>query len=137
MRPAEAFKENTMMMVRIAKIGAALSMCGTASIGLACDLPPLVMIPEKGAVGDKGPQLQLEVQKYYDAMKTYSACVQAELTAAGGDSAPTLVKAVLVQRNNSAVAEVQVVMKVFQESVGGAAAAPPGAAGDEGRRRDR
>jgi hypothetical protein len=128
------------MIMRITRIvGATLVLSGTAGIGLACDLPPLVAIPEKSAVGDKGPQIQLEVQQYYDAMKVYSDCVQAELTAAGGDSAQTIVKAVLVQRNNSAVAEVQAVMKVFQESVGDAAGSPaPAAGGSEGnRRRDR
>jgi hypothetical protein len=124
-------------MMRTTRIvGAAMLMSGTSSIGLACDLPPLVAIPAKDAVGDKGPQIQQDVQQYYDAMKVYSDCIQAELTAAGGDSAPTIIKAVLVQRNNSAVAEVQAVMKVFQESVGGAAA--PAAGGNEGnRRRDR
>lgn len=120
-------------------LGAIVVASGAANVAFACDLPPLVVIPAKADVGDKAPQLQTEVQKYYDAMRTYSQCVQAELTAAGGDSAPTLVKAVLVQRNNAAVAEVQTVVKVFQESVGAAPGATPPAAGNEGggRRRDR
>jgi len=107
-------------MNRTAKIACVVVLtCGTASVGLACDLPPLVAIPEKSKVGDKGPQIALEFQQYYEAMKAYSACIQADITAAGGDSAPAITKAVLVQRNNSAVAEVTEVVKVFNASVGG------------------
>ncbi len=132
------------MMMRITKIAAALLMTGTAGAGLACTLPPLVAIPAKDAVGDKGPQIQQETAQYFDAMKAYTACVQAELTAAGGDSAQRVVKAVLVQRNNSAVAEGQAVLKAYNESMGTSGAAPgaaapggpsPPAAAESGRRR--
>jgi hypothetical protein len=133
-------------MMRFTKIaGAVLLLSGAASGALACNLPPLVAIPEKDAVGDKGPQIQQEVAAYFEAMKAYTACVQTELTAAGGDSAQTIVKAVLVQRNNSAVAETQGVLKAFNESVSaapapGAAPAAPAPAPEGnggGRRRDR
>ncbi len=73
------------MIMRITKIAAALLMSGTAGVGLACTLPPLVAIPAKDAVGDKGPQIQQETSQYFEAMKAFTACVQAELTAAGGD----------------------------------------------------
>jgi hypothetical protein len=132
-------------MMRVTKVAvAALTMSGAASMALACDMPPLVAIPEKEAVGDKGPQIQAEFQKYYDGMKAYSACVQAELKAAGQDTAPTLMKAVLVQRNNSAAAEVEAVLKALNAAVpnagaaaGAAPTAAPPAKGDGGRRRDR
>ena len=89
------------MTMRITKIAAAaLLMSGTASVALACDLPPLVAIPAKDAVGDKARRSKTETDQYFEAMKVYTACVQAELTAAGGDSAQTIMKAVLVQRNN-------------------------------------
>lgn len=122
-------------MSRLTKIAAAVVvLSGTASAALACELPPLVAIPAKDAVGDKGPQIQAETSKYFEAMKVYTACVQTELTTAGGDSAQSVVKAVLVQRNNSAVAEVQAVLKAFNDSVGGTA---PAGAPEAGRRRDR
>jgi hypothetical protein len=115
-------------MMKITKIaGAVLLMSGTAGVALACDMPPLVAIPPKDAVGDKGPQIQQETTKYFEGMKVYTACVQAELTAAGGDSAPTIMKAVLVQRNNYAVAETQAVLKAYDESVGVAAILTPAA----------
>jgi hypothetical protein len=127
------------------KIAGALLMSATASAGLACELPPLVAIPDKDDVGDKAQQIQQEATTYFAAMKAYTACVQAEITAAGGDSAPALTKAVLVQRNNMAVAEAEGVLKAFNASVGtapGAAGASPGGPAPEGgkdggRRRDR
>lgn len=133
------------MIMRITKIAAALLMSGTAGVGLACTLPPLVAIPAKNAVGDKGPQIQQETSQYFEAMKVFTACVQAELTAAGGDAAQSVAKAVLVQRNNSAVAEVQAVLKAYNDSFGSAAAvpgapagpAPQGADSESGRRRNR
>lgn len=129
-------------MMTITKVaGAVLLMGGTASVALACDMPPLVAIPAKDAAGDKGAQVQAEMMKYFDGMKAYTACVQAELTAAGGDSAQTIVKAVLVQRNNYAVAEGQAVLKAFNETFGAAAAggAPEAPAPQDGggRRRER
>jgi hypothetical protein len=132
-----------MMTTRI--VAAVLLASGSASVGLACDMPPLVVIPEK-ASADTSPQVvQQEFQKYYDAITAYTACVQGELDAAGGDSAQTIVKAVLVQRNNYAVAEAQAMRKVFDAYVGAAAVGPPAspapapAAEGEGggRRRNR
>jgi len=61
------------MIMRITKIAAALLMSGTAGVGLACTLPPLVAIPAKNAVGDKGPQIQQETSQYFEAMKVFTA----------------------------------------------------------------
>ena len=52
--------------------------------------------------------------------------IRAELDAAGGDNAPTLVKNVLVLRNNTAVAEKEFMIKLYTENVAsGAPATPP------------
>ena len=51
-------------------------------------------------------------------MKAYTDCVQAELTAAGGNSAPTVTKTVLIARNNAAVAEADAVKKLFEANLG-------------------
>lgn len=109
-------------------------LSSVGSVGLACDLPPLVAIPAKKDVGEQAAQLQVDVAAYVEAMRAYTACVQAELVAAGGDSASTVVKSVLVNRNNLAVAEVDAVLKALNEAAG-----PAAAPADEGnsRRRNR
>ncbi len=69
--------------------------------------------------------------KYREGMQAFTQCVQAELAAAGGDKAPVVVKAALVQRNNQAVAEVAAMDKLFADNVGPIGASPgptPGAA---------
>jgi hypothetical protein len=110
--------------MRLTTILFATLITGVASTGFACTLPPLVAIPAKDKIGDKTVQVQAEVSAYFDAMKVYTECVQAELAAAGGDAAPTMVKSVLVQRNNAAVAEVNAVIKIFGDSVGTAQSGP-------------
>jgi hypothetical protein len=104
-------------------------LCGVAGSALACDLPKLVVIPPKEQVVGKEAEIRMAANAYFTAMQAYTACVQAELAAAGGDAAPDVVKKVLVARNNTAVAEAEFMMKLFTESVGGAdpAAAAPGA----------
>ena len=89
-----------------------------ASTALACDMPPLVMIPAKDKVGDQAATIRDATKDYFDKMKAYTDCVQAELTAAGGNSAPTVTKTVLIARNNAAVAEADAVKKLFDASVG-------------------
>jgi hypothetical protein len=121
---------------------AALLIGGIASAAFGCDLPPLVAIPPKDQIGDRAQQIQGEFKAYYDAMAVYSQCVQADLDKAGGDKAPTIVKAVLVQRNNAAVSEASAMLKLYNESLGtaapgGAEGTPPAADNERGRRRDR
>lgn len=103
-------------------------LSGLAGSALACDLPKLAVIPPKDQVAGKEVEIRAAANAYFTAMQTYTACIQAELTAAGGDAAPDVVKRVLVARNNTAVAEAEFMMKLFTESVGAAdpaAAAPP------------
>jgi hypothetical protein len=97
---------------------AAVLLCAISSTSLACTMPPLVAIPAKDKVGDQGPALREATSAYFDAMKTYAECVQAALSAAGGDSAPTLMKSMLIARNNAAVAEAEAVKKLFDANVG-------------------
>jgi hypothetical protein len=84
-----------------------------------CEYPPLLMIPAKDKLSKKDERrINAEAQKYFADMKKYVACVQAELQAAGGDSAPTLYRNVLVARNNAAVAEFEAVEKWYTSSLG-------------------
>lgn len=121
----------------ITKFVCAGLLSGVGSAALACDLPPLVAVPAKGAAAGDTAQLQTDVAAYVEAMRAYTACVQAELVAAGGDSAPTVVKAVLVNRNNLAVAEVDAVLKALNDVAAPPAAAVPAPAEGNHRGRNR
>jgi chitinase len=107
--------------MRAIHIVAGLWLGALASTTLACELPPLVAIPPKDKIGDQAAAIRDATKTYFDAMKAYTDCVQAELTAAGGNSAPTITKTVLVARNNAAVAEADAVKKLFEANVGGLA----------------
>ena len=80
---------------------AGLCLGALATTALACEMPPLVAIPAKDKVGDQGAAIRDATKIYFDAMKAYTDCVQAELKAAGGDAAPKLTKTVLIARNNA------------------------------------
>ena len=90
----------------------------------ACEMPKLLPIPAKEAAVGKEEGLRTAFTQYRQGMEAYTLCVQAELTAAGGDKAPGIVKAALVQRNNAAVAEVQAMDKLFNENVASAPVSP-------------
>ncbi len=105
-------------------------LTGIAGNALACDLPKLVAIPPKDQLAGKEAEIRAAAATYFAAIQAYTTCLQTELTEAGGDSAPTLVRQVLVTRNNAAVAEAQFVMKQFTDNLGpveGAAEAPAAA----------
>jgi hypothetical protein len=118
--------------MRISTIICGGVLSGIAGSALACDLPKLAIIPPKEQVAGKEAEIRAAAGSYFMAMQAYTACVQAELTAAGGDAAPELLKRVLVARNNAAVAEAEFMMKLFSDNVGpiapaeGAAAPPAG-----------
>jgi len=82
----------------------------------ACERPSLVIIAAEH-IGDDTAQLIAGMQRYVAGTKDYMACVQAELTAAGGDAAPTVLRNVLIRRNNAAVAEAEAVATLFTERV--------------------
>jgi hypothetical protein len=117
--------------MQLTKILCAGLLSGVAGTGFACDMPPLVAIPAKDKVGDKAAQVAAEVKTYFDAMNTYTTCVQAELAAAGANAQP-IVKAVLTQRNNAAVAEATAVQKIYAANVPAATLTPPAAPPPEG-----
>ena len=91
---------------------------GIAGSTLACELPKIPIIPPKDEVAGKEAALRTAAAAYFTGMQAYTACVQAELQGAGGDSAPDILKRVLVARNNSAVAEAEFMMKLFTDNVG-------------------
>ena len=93
----------------------------------ACELPPLAAVPAAKDVGNKQKEILADVQRYHDAMTAYADCLEKELTTAGGNDAPPLTKTLLVNRYNAAVAEVQAVLKAFDDNVKptGREAAPP------------
>jgi hypothetical protein len=114
-------------------------LCGLASPGFACKNPPLVQIPAKDGLTESDVQrVRNEVNAYFEAMKTYTSCLQTELAAAGGDNAPQLTKASYIVRNNGAVAEVDAVLKLFTEiDPTGSAARPATPPPESGGRRNR
>ena len=103
-------------------------LSGIAGSALACDLPKLAVIPAKDQIAGKEAEVRAAANAYFVGMQAYTACLQAELVGAGGESAPAVVKAVLVSRNNVAVREAEFVMKLFTENVGPVEAIPVGAA---------
>jgi hypothetical protein len=105
-------------------VAGALSLGAIAPLALGCDLPPLVAIPAKDKVGDRAAAVRAETGVYFQGMQSYVGCIQAELAAAGGEAAPDTIKAVLVARNNNAVAEAAAVKKLFEANIGSAGASP-------------
>ena len=131
--------------MKVSQFVAATVLSGIASVGFACEMPPLMAVPPKDQAAAQADKLRAEWDAYYQAMSAYTSCVQAELAAAGGDTAQTIMKTVLVQRNNSAVAEVSAVKKLLDEALltvvpasefsGGPPPANQAEQGDKGRRR--
>jgi hypothetical protein len=98
--------KTTLLTVLLGSIG---------STALACEYPALPVIPPPDGLSTREKErVQEDVVKYFDGMRVYAGCVQAELTAAGNDAAPTSIKNVLVARNNAAVAEAQAVIKLYE-----------------------
>ena len=106
-------------------------LTGIAGNALACELPKLAVIPPKDQVAGKEAEIRAAASAYFTAMQAYTACLQAELAGAGGDSASAVVKKVLVARNNAAVAEAEFMMKLFTDNVGAVDAVPVGEARTE------
>lgn len=106
-----------MRLTRTIVAGLLVTVAGAAG---ACEMPKLILIPAKENAVGKEEGLRTAFGQYRQGMEAYTQCVQAELTAAGGDKAPASLKAALVLRNNAAVAEVQAVDKLFNQNVGAA-----------------
>jgi hypothetical protein len=93
---------------------------------MACELPKLPVIPAADQIGDQAPAVSAATSAYFEGMRAYADCIEAELAAAGGDAAPASVKAALVARSRAAVAEAQAIQKLFQERIGAGQTATPG-----------
>jgi hypothetical protein len=104
---------------RSAAILGLLVGCGLfgARAGSACEMPPLAAVPIGKDVVGKQKEVMADVQRYHDAMTAYADCLKKELIAAGGNDAAPLTKTLLVNRYNAAVAEVQAVLKTYDENV--------------------
>jgi hypothetical protein len=109
--------------MRITTIICGAVMTGIGSGAMACELPKLAVIPPKNEVAGKEAETRTAAAAYFTAMQAYTACLQAELVSAGGESAPAIVKRALISRNNTAVAEAEFMMKLFTANVGAAAPA--------------
>ena len=112
--------------MRITTIVCGVMLTSIAASAMACDLPKLAVIPPKDQIAGKEAEVRTAAGAYFTAMQAYTACIQAELAGAGGDSAPELIRKVLVARNNAAVAEAEFMMKLFTDNVGAVASAPLG-----------
>jgi hypothetical protein len=102
-------------------------LAATAGTAVACTLPKLAIIPPREEVVGREAAITAAMAEYSTGMDAYVACIRAELDAAGGDNAPAIIKSVLVLRNNTAVAEKEFMIKLYNENVSAAApaAAPP------------
>ena len=112
--------------MRITTLVCGVILTGIAGSAMACELPKLVVIPPKNQIAGKEAEVRTAAGAYFTAMQAYTACIQAELAGAGGDSAPEIIRKVLVARNNAAVAEAEFMMKLFTDNVGPVGAAPLG-----------
>src|SRR5215510_3530507 len=103
-------------IMRITTVVCGVILTGIAGSAMACELPKLVVIPPKNQIAGKEAEVRTAAGGYFTAMQAYTACIQAELAGAGGDSAPEVIRKVLVARNNAAVAEAEFMMKLFTDN---------------------
>ena len=98
-----------------------------AGSAVACTLPKLPIVLPKEQVAGREAELTAAMTEYSTGIDAYVACVRTELDAAGGESAPDIVKRVLISRNNAAVAEKEFMIKLYTDNVAPAAdgAVPP------------
>jgi hypothetical protein len=111
----------------VASIALCLSAAGQESAdasGAKCGMPKLFAIPPKDQIAGHEEEIRAAAKAYFAGIAAYSACVQAEIIAAGGDRAPGPIKQVLILRNNAAVDEADFMMKRFTDTFGTGTAAP-------------
>lgn len=111
-------------MKRIA--ACALACAGWAAYGAsACETPSTINVPDgKVATMDQMVDAQKKVKEYMTGMDDYLACIDGELKTAG-DDAPDEFKALMTERHNTAVAEMEAVAGAFNEQVRAFKAAHP------------
>ena len=85
---------------------------------LACDNPPLVVVPDgETATMEELVAVQSEIQTYMAGMEEYIGCVDAELEDAGGEDSPELYQSLMVLRHNQGVEEMELIAEAFNEQV--------------------
>lgn len=87
-----------------------------SSSAAACELPKLPVIP--ATIGDDVASVLRDTRRYSDELVAYTECIKGELAAAGGQAAPASLRALLVARNNQAVAEHKTVTDLYTARVG-------------------
>jgi hypothetical protein len=77
----------------------------------------MINVPDgKAATMDQMVDAQKKVKEYMAGMDDYLSCIDGELKTAG-DDAPDEFKALMTQRHNTAVAEMEAVAGAFNEQV--------------------
>lgn len=83
----------------------------------ACDNPVVAQVPDgKSSTMDQLLKAQTGVKTYMAAMEKYISCLDDAVTAAG-DDAPAEFKAIMVNRHNIAVDEMEAVAKSFNDQI--------------------
>jgi len=83
----------------------------------ACENPALVSIPEgKASTLEQMLAAQAQVKTYQAKMNEYLACIDAE-SDTQGEKAPNEYKALMVNRHNAAVAEMEGVAAAFNDQI--------------------
>ena len=92
---------------------------------LACETPTMVEVPDGAtATTEQMVQAREQVTEYVAAMEEYLACVNDEIEVAG-DDAPEEFKALMIQRHNAAVSEMETVAAAFNDQLQAFRAANP------------
>jgi hypothetical protein len=99
--------------------------CGYGFAAAACEAPSPVAMPD-GATATREQMLaaQAQVRAYQAAMNEFVACIDSEADEAG-EQAPNEFKSLMVERHNSAVAEMEGVAAAFNEQLRAFRAANP------------
>jgi len=102
-------------MKKLAKYVLVVSCCIAAPAFAQCDSPTMVSIPD-GATATLDDMLaaQSAVRDYLGAMEEYLACLNEEIEAQD-DETPEEMQALMVERHNSGVTEMETVAATFNE----------------------
>ena len=100
---------------RITHCAAAVGFALTGATAVACEMPSMVEVPDgESATLEDMLNAQESVRAYVDGVYEYLACVEEGITAAG-DDAPQEYEALMYNRYNAAVTEVEAVAAAFNE----------------------
>lgn len=111
---------------KLAVRGTALEVCLLfAAATLACETPAMVDVPDGAtATTEEMVRAREQVTAYVAAMEEYLACVNDEIEVAGDDATEEF-KALMIQRYNAAVSEMEMVAAAFNEQLRAYRAANP------------